>query len=174
VLVRFTIEGGCIPINEQARSDQFDEYVTILNRHDGGGEQLARDRIRAYINSHTEFTAAWIACTGNGDEWYPEFEPLYFALEQVSTDQQAAREQAGKFLGLLVWNEALNHNERWHFTKYPKMDSDYMVAHYFAMDGHICANVKARQSANARNHGDEARALDLERAAEDLRSRFRR
>jgi hypothetical protein len=79
-----------------------------------------------------------------------------------------------KFLGLLVWNDALNSTERWHFTKYPKLDTDWLVTNYFAMDGHICANAKERRADTARRHGDEAKALDLEAAAEALRARFRR
>lgn len=174
MLVHFTIDSGCIPIGKQAREDQLNEYLSILNNYDFNAEQVARAAIRKHLNTHTEFTAAWIACTGQKDEWHQEFEAIYFALEQVSTDRQAAHEHAGKFLGLLVWNEALRHPERWHFTKYPKQDSDYMVAHYFAMDGHICSSIKIQQAANARRHGNELRALDLEKAAEVLRARFRR
>jgi len=73
---------------------------------------------------------------------------------------------------LLVWNEALRHHERWHFTEYPKLDTDYMVKHYFAMDGHICARVKLRQADNARRHGDVQRAIDLENAARQLQARW--
>ena len=108
-----------------------------------------------------------------GDEWRPEFEPLYEALRQVAADPIAAYEEAGKFLGLLVWNEALNHRERWHFTKYPKDDgSDLLVTWYFSWEAHICATVKFRQAANARDHGDEERAVALEEAARALQTRW--
>jgi hypothetical protein len=174
MLVRFTIEGGCSPVREQAREDTFDEYIAVLRRFDPAAEGRARLSIQNYLAGHAEFTASRIACTGDGDEWHEEFEPLYTALEREFTDAERAHEEAGKFLGLLVWNEALNSLERWHFTKYPKLDTDLLVTNYFAMDGHICANVKERQADNARRHGDEARALDLEAAAEALRARFRR
>jgi hypothetical protein len=174
MLVRFTIEGGCIPIREQAREETFEHYLGMLGRFDPTAELQARTAIRDYLSHHTEFTAARIACTGAADEWHEEFEPLYTALAREFTEEATAHEEAGKFLGLLVWSEALNNPERWHFTKYPKLDTDLMVTNYFAMDGHIGANVKDRQAENARRHGDEARALDLEAAAETLRARFRR
>jgi hypothetical protein len=174
MLVRFTIEGGCIQVNEQAREDMFEQYLAMLRRFDPAAEGRARSSIQNYLAGHTEFTAARIACTGNGDEWYDEFETLYSALEGEFTDPETAHEEAGKFLGLLVWSEARNSPERWHFTKYPKLDTDLLVTNYFAMDGHICANARLRQAENARRHGDGARALDLEAAAEALRARFRR
>jgi hypothetical protein len=49
-----------------------------------------------------------------------------------------------------------------------------MVTHYFAMDGHICAKVKRSQAENARRHGDEQRAMDLENAARALQERWAR
>jgi len=173
MLVHFTVEAGCIPITVQAREPMFDEYLRILSTFDANAEQVARNAIRLYLNTHNQFTAAHIACTGEGDLWHREFEPLFFALEAVSADPQAAHEEAGKFLGLLVWNEALRHPERWHFTKYPKQDADYAVAHYFAMDAHICANVKLQQAEAARRRGDEQRAVDLEDAARALQARWR-
>jgi hypothetical protein len=173
MLVRFTIEGGCIPVTEQAREDVLNEYLDILRTYDPSAEDAIRAAIRRHLDTNTQFTAAWIACVGP-DAWRPEFEAIYYALEGVSTDGRTAHEEAGKFLGLLVWNEALEHRERWHFTKYPKLDSDYMVNHYFAMDGHICANAKRQQAASARRHGDELRALDLENAADALQARWAR
>jgi len=38
-----------------------------------------------------------IACTGNGDEWHPEFEPLYAALAAASNNPQESHEEAAKF-----------------------------------------------------------------------------
>lgn len=73
--------------------------------------------------------------------------------------------------GLLVWNEALAHRQRWHFAKYRKLDTDYMPNHYFAMDGHICTKVKRSQVENARRHRDTQRAMDLENAAQALQAR---
>jgi hypothetical protein len=174
MLVRFTIDGGCIPVREQAREDIFDMYVALLRQFDPVSEGRARLSIQDYLASHTEFTASRIACTGDGDGWHEEFEPLYTALEREFIDPERAHEEAGKFLGLLVWNEALNSTERWHFTKYPKLETDLLVTNYFAMDGHICANAKERQADSARRHGNEARALDLAAAAEAMRARFRR
>jgi hypothetical protein len=36
---------------------------------------------------------------------------------------------------------------------------DYNITHYFAMDGHTCANAKRQQAKTARRHGDERRAM---------------
>lgn len=88
MLVHFTIDSGCIPIDKQAREDQLNEYLSILNKYDCNAERVARVAIRRHLDTHTEFTAAWIACTGQKDEWHSEFETVYFSLEQVSIDRQ--------------------------------------------------------------------------------------
>jgi hypothetical protein len=173
MLVRFTIEGGCIPVTEQAREDLLNQYLRLLRNYDPTAEERIRNEIRRHLDSHTQFTAAWIACDAP-KSWRQEFYPLHEAIAREATEEQTAHEESGKFLGLLVWNVALEHQERWHFTKYPKLDTDYMVNHYFAMDGHICANAKRRQAANARRHGDEQRAMDLENVAQALQARWAR
>jgi hypothetical protein len=174
MLVKFTIDGGSTPIRQQAREDVLNDRLVVLRRFDPAAEDRARQAIRRYLDTHREFTAAHIACTGNADEWYPEFEPLYDALLEESHDLRLAHEEAAKFLGLLVWNEALRHSEAWHFTSYPKFDTEYMVTHYFALDGHIKAGAKLNQAASARRHGDTERAEDLEQAARRLMARWGR
>ena len=173
MLVKFTIEGGTEPVTRQAREDVLNDRLRILRGYDPTAEDRAREAIRDYLGSHRQFTAAHIACTGKADEWYPEFEALYDALAAVCSDPREAHEEAGKFLGLLVWNEALRDGERWHFTSYPKTDADYMVTHYFALDGHIKAGAKLSQAAAARRHGDEDRAADLEASARELMAKWR-
>jgi hypothetical protein len=173
VLVKFTINAGSEPVIRQAREEVLDDRLRILRQYDETAEDIAREAIRRYFRTNKEFTAAHIACTGNGDEWHPEFEPLYAALAAIGNTPQEAHEEAAKFLGLLVWNEALRDHEQWHFTSYPKTDTDFMVTHYFALDGHIRANAKLNQAASARAHGDEARATNLEDAARQLRDRWR-
>ncbi len=170
--MKFTIDGGSIPVDRQAREEVLDDRLRVLHQYDSAAEGIAREAIRRYLRTHREFTAAHIACTGRGDEWFPEFAPLYDSLASVTNNSQEAHEEAAKFLGLLVWNEALNDVERWHFTSYPKADTEYMVTHYFALDGHIRANAKLSQAESARVHGDEARASDLEGAARQLMARW--
>jgi hypothetical protein len=99
MLVRFTIEGGCIPVREQAREDIFDEYIAVLRRFDPAAEGRARLSIQNYLAGHAEFTASRIACTGDGEEWHEEFGPLYTALEREFTDPARAHEEAGKVPG---------------------------------------------------------------------------
>lgn len=55
MLVRFTIEGGCIPIREQAREETFEHYLGMLGRFDPSAELRARTAIRDYLSHHTEF-----------------------------------------------------------------------------------------------------------------------
>jgi len=172
MLVKFTIDGGCVPVTTQARADILDDRLRILRQHEPAAEAEARAAIQRYLRSHTEFTAAHIACTGDGDEWHPEFEPLYACLEASTDSPQVAHEEAAKFLGLLVWNEALNDAAQWHFTAYPKSDSEFMVTHYFALDGHIRAHAKLNQADTARAHGDEERAANLEQSARELMARW--
>lgn len=172
MLVKFTIDGGRTPITQQARPEVLEDRLHILRDFDPTAEDRARQSIRSYLDSHTQFTAAHIACTGEPDEWYPEFEALYDALFAVSGDFRQAHEEAAKFLGLLVWNEALAHPEPWHFTSYPKIESDYMVTHYFSLDTHIRASAKRNQAAAARRHRDDERADNLEEAARRLMARW--
>lgn len=47
MLVRFTIEGGCIPVTEQAREDVLNEYLGIFRNYDSSAE----DAIRAAIST---------------------------------------------------------------------------------------------------------------------------
>jgi hypothetical protein len=171
MLVKFTIDGGLVPIREQARQDVLDNRLRMLREHDPAAETTARESIRKYIKGHAQFTAKLIACTGIGDAWQPEFESLYEALAAKFTDERDAHEEAGKFLGLLVWNEALLDDEEWHFTKYPKLDSDLFVTHYYAVDRHIRASAKLKQASNARAHGDEDGATELEKHARELQMR---
>jgi hypothetical protein len=173
MLVKFTIDGGSEPVTRQARQEVLEDRLRLLHHYDPSAENTAREAIRLHLRTHTEFTAAHIACTRNGDEWHPEFAPLYDALVAATNDPQVAHEEAAKFLGLLVWNEALQDDERWHFTSYPKTDTEYMVTHYFALDGHIRANAKLNQAETARAHGDEERAGDLENTARQLMARWR-
>jgi hypothetical protein len=174
LLAKFNIKSGSEPVTRQARENILEDRLSTLRQFDPTAEDRARDAIRRYLRTHTQFTAAHIACTGNGDEWHPEFEPLYSALADVARDPREAHEEAAKFLGLLVWNEAMLNGEEWHFTSYPKTDSDFFVTHYFAMDGHIRRIAKENQAATARDHGDEGRAMDLENEARRLMARWSR
>jgi hypothetical protein len=174
MLVKFTIDGGTEPVTRQAREEVLEDRLRILRQQDPTAENRAREAIRNHLRSNTQFTAAHIACTGDGEEWHPEFAPLYDALVAETNDRQQAHEEAAKFLGLLVWNEALHDGEKWHFTSYPKTDTDYMVTYYFAVDGHIRAKAKLNQATSAREHGDADRAADLENTARQLMARWRR
>ncbi|MFZ3210164.1 MAG: hypothetical protein WA188_01500 [Terriglobales bacterium] len=80
--------------------------------------------------------------------------------------------ETGKFLGLLVWNEAMQDAEDWHFTAYPKQDSDFFVNWYFSVNASIRARARQHQADTARAHGDEERALGLEEAAVALRNKW--
>jgi hypothetical protein len=94
-------------------------------------------------------------------------------LLDESGDFDAAFAEAGKCLGLLVWNEALSHPVEWHFTQYPKDDADFLVTHYFSVEGHIKPKAKLAQAARARAHGDTQRAERLEEAARQLKSNWK-
>jgi hypothetical protein len=173
MLLKFTIDAGVVPVTQQAREDVLNDRLQLLRAHDPNAEEAARQSIREYLRDHNEFTAARIASTGVTDQWQPEFETIYEAFLNVSHNADVAYEEAGKFLGLLVWNEALNDERQWHFTSYPKDDSEFMVTYYFSLDGHIRAKAKEHQAATARAHGDNERANSLEEAARRLREHFR-
>jgi hypothetical protein len=176
MLVKFTISDGASGKPErQARPQEFQNYLDLLNRYHSEAEEVARKAIRDYIAAHPAVTAAQIACTGRvKDEWYPEFDPLYDCLIAASFAPEDAHAEAGKFLGLLVWSEMMNSASLWHFTEYPKKDADFEVTHYFSVPGHIEAKAKDAQAQSARRHGDNNRALNLEAAAQALRDRFKK
>jgi len=104
MLAKLTIEHGCIPVASQARAAQLNGYLADLHCYDPNAEDMARLAIRRHLDAHPEgVSAAWMACTGVGEEWHVEFEPLYYALEAVALAPQDAHAEAGKFLGLLLW-----------------------------------------------------------------------
>lgn len=173
MLVKFTVDAGASGprAEKQARPEMFAQYLSYLNDYDDTAEEGARGAIRDFLDRNAAVTAAWIACTGRvRDEWYPHFEPLYDCLVAQGFPLEDAHAEAGKFLGLLVWSEMMSHMDLWHFTEYPKADSDYEVSHYFSVDAHIRAKVKDSQAETARAHGDGERALRLEAEARALRS----
>jgi hypothetical protein len=174
MIAKLTIEHGCIPVTGQAREAQLEGYLADLHRYDPNAEGMVRGAIRRHLDSHPEgVCAAWMACTGVGDQWYPDFEPLYFALAEVAVREEDAHIEAGKFLGLLLWSEMLAHPRPWHFNEYKKDEEDYSTKRYWAID-HICANVKLRQAEQSRQHGDTSRAERLEGIAANLRAHWQR
>jgi hypothetical protein len=172
MLVKFTVDAGASGprAEKQARPEVFVAYLSYLNSYDSEAEERARQSIRNFLDRNAAVTAAWIACTNRvKNEWYPEFEPLYDCLIAQGFAEGDAHAEAGKFLGLLVWNEMMAHDDLWHFTEYPKADSDYEVSHYFSVDAYIRARAKDSQAATARAHGDEAKAIKLEAEAKAFR-----
>jgi hypothetical protein len=172
MLVKFTIDSGAggPRAERHARRALFSQYLGYLRQFDPDAEQRARELISRYLDTHVAARASWIACTNRvKDEWYPEFESLYDCLIAQSFGPYDAHAEAGKFLGLLVWSELMDHEDLWHFTEYPKADCDYEVTHYFSVDSHIRAKAKEAQAATARAHGDQAKAQKLEAAAKALR-----
>src|SRR5206468_277048 len=98
MLVKFTIDGGTAPVTQQAREEVLDDRLRILAGFDPDAEGNARNAIRTYLKTHTEFTAAHIACTGNGDEWHADFEPLYSCLAAATASPSDAHEEAARRL----------------------------------------------------------------------------
>ena len=176
MLVKFTVSDGASGETEQqARPKEFSNYLEILKRYDPDAEGIARKAIQDYIATNPAVTAAQIACTGRvRDEWHSEFDPLYDCLIAAGFNSEDAHAEAGKFLGLLVWNEMMNSEGLWHYTEYPKKDADFEVTHYFSVPGHIHAKAKKAQAVTARRHGDVDRAVELEAAAQALRDKFKR
>ncbi len=58
MLVKFTIEGGLIPVTRQAREPQFRQFLDDLHDYDSDAEPLARSAVQCYLDDHREFTAA--------------------------------------------------------------------------------------------------------------------
>jgi hypothetical protein len=175
MLIKFTADDWASGQPErQARPREFRVFLDLLNQYDPQAEAAARRAIQDYIATNPAVTAAQVACTGRvKDEWYPVFDPLYYCLTAAGYKDDDAHEEAGKFLGLLVWSEMMNSSECWHYTKYPKKDADFEVMEYFAMDGYVRPKAKEAHAQRERLRGRADRAVNLEAAAQALRDKFR-
>jgi hypothetical protein len=74
----------------------------------------------------------YIACK-NADEWYPVYHPIWQAMRR--------REEAGKLLGLILWEVMYNRPEDWGFHKLDRtivnehnLMEDIEVMEYFRIE----------------------------------------
>lgn len=50
-------------------TESFEDRLRIVRQHDPEAEELVRAEIREYMRAHRDFTAKFIACTGDSDQW---------------------------------------------------------------------------------------------------------
>jgi len=101
VLVKLTIDGA----PSRSRAKQGRKSLRIGANFGSSYDpppRFAREHTHS-LRAHTQFTAAHIACTGNGDEWHPESEPLYARTgrgKQQPAELTKKREVSGLLYGM--------------------------------------------------------------------------
>ena len=173
-LFKLTIKGEIVEITQQAREAQLRNWLTDLDSFDRGAHPRCLDYIHEYPDSHTSATGRNIAVIGPGDIWRDQFVPLYDCLD-YGGDPTETHANAGKFLGLILWEAMLERADEWHFTQYPKnLDSeDYYVTHYYSIPGYIHVKIAERQHQNLLNHNRTSPGVEelARRLTEKWRSR---
>jgi len=152
-LYKLTIKGEVIEVTQQARALQFRSWLGDLNALDPLAHTRCLEYIHGYLDTHTTATGRDIAVIGPGDTWRNVFIPLYDCLD-YGGDPAEVHANAGKFLGLILWEAMLERADEWHFTQYPKNleSEDYFVTHYYSIPGHIHVKIAERQHQNLLNH----------------------
>jgi hypothetical protein len=152
-LFKLTIKGDVVEVTQQAREAQLYSWLTELTAFDPEAHSRCLTYIHEYLDTHTSATGRDIAVTGPGDTWRDEFVPLYDRLNH-GRDPRETHANAGKFLGLILWEAMLERADEWHFTRYPKnLDGeDFFVTHYYSIPGHIHVKIAERQHQNLLDH----------------------
>lgn len=117
-LARFTSTGDLRPVRRWARPEAYEAWLAVLPP--GEYEKIIQ-AMNARIDRMDVVRAQYVVCR-SGDEWYEEYEPVYYAMGED-------RELAGKFIGLILWDVMLGRLEDWAFHKIDKtiMDENNLV-----------------------------------------------
>lgn len=129
-LVRFTQKGDFKPIRQWSPPEVYETWLALLPP---GEYDSITAAMTARIDRMDVVRAQYVVCKG-GDEWYEEYESVYYAME-------GGREFAGKFIGLILWDVMNNRLDNWAFHKIDKtivdennMLEDIQVMEYFRAD----------------------------------------
>ncbi|MGH9515826.1 MAG: hypothetical protein ACRD3P_09150 [Terriglobales bacterium] len=161
MLFKLTIKGNVDEVTRQPREAQFRAYLRDLNAHDANGHDAVKHAMHEYLNANRTATARDIAVIGPGDRWHPVFDPVHDCLD-LGGPAAEIHENAGKFLGLILWEVMLERNDEWHFTQYPKdlENEDYFVTHYYSIPRYVHEKIAERQHENLINHGRSSPGVD--------------
>ena|SRR6516162_3315270 len=127
-LVRFTEKGDFKPVKRWGGSPSYDALLELLQP--GEYDDIVTT-MNARIDRMDVVRAQYIACTGVGDEWYEEYEPVWRATN-------GDRTSSGKFIGLILWDVMNQRQDNWAFHKIDKtivdennLLEDIQVMEYF-------------------------------------------
>jgi len=165
MLCKLSIKGTVAEVTGQPRAAQFRNWLRDLNVYDPQAHDVIKRSMHEYLDRNTSATARNIAVMGPGDQWHPEFEPVHDCLDHGGPPDET-HSNAGKFLGLILWEVMLEREDEWHFTKYPKdaENEDYFVTHYYSIPRYIHRSIGERQHDNLIRHGRRSPgATDLAR-----------
>lgn len=171
MLCRLTIKAKVVEVHQQARAAQFHNWIRILGAHAPGAHERIKAYIHAYLDANRTATARDIAVI-EPDTWRDEFNPIYDCLDHGG-DREETHANAGKFLGLILWEVMLERDDEWHFTKYPKdlETEDYFVTHYYSIPRYIHPQIAERQHRNLLDHN--RRSPGSEELARQLTEKWR-
>jgi hypothetical protein len=129
-LVRFTQKGDFKPIRPWSPPEVYETWLALLP---AGEYESITAAMNARIDRMDVVRAQYVVCK-TGDEWYEEYESVYYAMEED-------REFAGKSIGLILWDVMNNRLDNWAFHKIDKtivdennMLEDIQVMEYFRAD----------------------------------------
>lgn len=159
MLFKLTIKGDVEEVTGQPREAQFRAYLRDLNTFDPNAHNAIKRTMHEYLDRNRTATARDIAVMGPGDRWHHEFDPVHDCLDGPAAE---IHENAGKFLGLILWEVMLERNDEWHFTQYPKdlESEDYFVTHYYSIPRYVHEKIAERQHKNLITHGRHSPGVD--------------
>lgn len=175
--------GHAVRITRQAREDQYRNFMLAeLHRYDAQAHTNIMRHMNDYLNidSHRRngVTAKQMAVEGPGNVWFPQYDPIYECMDFGNREEQFAN--AGKFLGLMLFQVMLDRNDEWHIVKYQtghRYDvesasyEDYYVTHYYSLPDNIHVKMAERKYANNLRHRGQSPSVQT--LAEQLTNNWR-
>lgn len=176
--------GRAVQITRQAREAQYRNFMLpALHRYDPQAHANIMQHMNDYLdveaNRRNGVTAKQIAVAGPGNTWFPQYDPIYECMDFGNPDEQFAN--AGKFLGLMLFEVMLNREDEWHTVKYQtaqrydvESDSyeDYYVTHYFSLPDNIHVKMAERRYENNVRHRGQSESVQS--LAEQLTNNWRK
>lgn len=111
-----------------ARPELYETWLATLRPADYNAIVAAMNQA---VDARDVVRANYVVCTGQGDEWFDVYSPVFYAMGQ-------SYDLARKFIGLILWEVMWNRAEQWYFHKIDKtiineqdLVEDIQVVEYF-------------------------------------------
>lgn len=157
-----------VRITRQAREAPFRNFMLpSLYAYDGHAHERIKTAMHEHCDANRSVRARDIAVVGPGDTWADLFNPIYECMGFGNSREQ--HENAGKFLGLILFEVMLEREDDWHIAKYEKgghydVESqsyeDYYVTHYFSVSRYIMVKMAERYHQNNIRHNRQSPGVE--------------